>query len=351
MSGRTMNYRLLGRSGVRVSELCLGTMTFGEDWGWGADKATSRELYDAFRAAGGNFFDTANRYTEGTSERFLGEFCASERDQVVIATKFTLWTRRDDPNASGNHRKNMVQALEASLKRLGTDYVDLYWVHAWDFTTSPEELMRGLDDLVRAGKVLYVGVSDTPAWVVSRAITLAELRGWTPFTALQLKYSLLERTAERDLLPMARALDLAVTPWSILGGGLLTGKYRRGEADAGDRLARSGSAARVDARSQGIVDEVLAVAGEVGCSASQVAIAWLRSRPGVILPLVGARRPEQLADNLGALAVTLDAAQLERLDAASAIALGFPHDFLAQDYVRDLVFGGCQDRIVNHRQR
>jgi aryl-alcohol dehydrogenase-like predicted oxidoreductase len=342
---------LLGRSGLRVSELCLGTMTFGEDWGWGADKATSRALYDAFREAGGNFFDSANRYTEGTSERFLGEFCASERDQVVLATKFTLWTRRDDPNAGGNHRKNMVQALEASLKRLGTDYVDLYWVHAWDFTTSPEELMRGLDDLVRAGKVLYVGVSDTPAWVVSRAVTLAELRGWTPFTALQIKYSLLERTPERELLPMARALDLAVTPWSVLGTGLLTGKYRRGQADADDRLARSGRADEVDARSQGIVDAVLAVSEEIGCTPSQVAIAWLLDRPGVILPLVGARRPEQLADNLGALDVALDAAQRQRLDDASAVSLGFPHDFLAQDYVQDLIFAGCQDRIVNHRVR
>ena len=346
-----MKYRLLGRSGLRVSELCLGTMTFGEDWGWGADKPTSRALYDAYRAAGGNFFDTANRYTEGTSERYLGEFCASERDQVVLATKFTLWTRRDDPNACGNHRKNMVQALEASLKRLGTDYVDLYWVHAWDFTTSPEELMRGLDDLVRAGKVLYVGVSDTPAWVVSRAVTLAELRGWTPFTALQIKYSLLERTPDRDLLPMARALDLAVTPWSVLGTGLLTGKYRRGEAGEGDRLARNGRADQVDARTQAIVDAVIAVAGELGCTPSQVAIAWLLGQPGVILPLVGARRPEQLADNLGALDVTLDAAQRERLDAVSAVPLGFPHDFLAQDYVRDLVFAGCQDRIVNHRER
>ena len=209
-----MRYRLLGRSGLRVSELALGTMTFGEEWGWGASEPESKRMFDAYAEAGGNFVDTANRYTEGTSERFVGDFIAADRDHWVVATKYTLWTRRDDPNFSGNHRKNMIQACEASLKRLKSDYIDLYWVHAWDFTTPIEEVMRGLDDLVSAGKVLYVGISDTPAWIVSRANTIADFRGWSPFVGLQIRYSLIDRTAEADLLPMARSLDLAVTPWS-----------------------------------------------------------------------------------------------------------------------------------------
>ena len=220
-----MRYKLLGRSGLRVSELCLGTMTFGEDWGWGSSKDVSRKIFDAFAGAGGNFLDTADGYTNGTSEKMVGEFVASERGRWVVATKYSFNQRPGDPNAGGNHRKNMVQALEGSLRRLKTDYVDLYWVHAWDGLTPVDELMRALDDVVRAGKVLYVGVSDTPAWVVSRANTLADCRGWSPFVALQIEYSLVERTPERDLLPMARALDLAVTPWSPLGGGVLSGKY------------------------------------------------------------------------------------------------------------------------------
>ena len=220
-----MRYKLFGRSGLRVSELALGSMTFGEDWGWGATKEESKRIFDAYVEAGGNFIDTANRYTEGTSETYIGDFISADRDHFVLATKYTLFTRKGDPNFSGNHRKNMVQALEASLKRLGTEYVDVYWVHAWDFLTPVDQVMRSLDDMVRAGKVLYVGISDTPAWVVSRANMLAEMRGWSSFVGLQIRYSLADRTAERDLLPMARALDLAVTPWSVLGAGVLTGKY------------------------------------------------------------------------------------------------------------------------------
>ena len=222
-----MRYKLLGHSGLRVSELALGTMTFGEDWGWGASKEESRRMFDAFAQAGGNFIDTANRYTNGTSEKYVGEFVAAERERFVVATKYSLFMRRDDPNASGNHRKNMIQSLEASLKRLNIDYIDLYWVHAWDFMTPVEEVMRALDDMVRAGKILYVGVSDTPAWIVSRANMLAELRGWSRFVGLQIRYNLVDRAAERDLLPMARALDLAVTPWNVLGAGVLTGKYNQ----------------------------------------------------------------------------------------------------------------------------
>ena len=219
-----MRYKLLGKSGLRVSELCLGTMTFGEDWGWGSPRDESRKVYDAFLEAGGNFIDTANVYTNGTSERFLGEFMSGHRDRVVLATKYSNAAPGNDPNAAGNHRKSMMQSVEASLKRLKTDYIDLYWLHIWDQITPIEEVMRAFDDLVRQGKILYAGVSDMPAWVVAKANTLAELRGWTPFVGLQIEYSLIERTPERELLPMAADLGLGVTAWSPLAGGMLTGK-------------------------------------------------------------------------------------------------------------------------------
>ena len=208
-----MRYKLLGKSGLRVSELALGTMTFGEDWGFGASKEESKKIFDAFVEAGGNFIDTAVNYTNGTSEEYLGEFIQGKREQFVIATKYSLTTRPNDPNGGGNHPKNLVQSVEASLRKLKTDYIDVLWLHAWDFMTPVEEVMRGLDDLVRSGKVLYIGVSDTPAWIVSQANTLASLRGWTPFIGLQVEYSLMQRAPERDLLPMAKALDIGVTAW------------------------------------------------------------------------------------------------------------------------------------------
>ncbi len=341
-----MNYRLLGRSGLRVSELALGTMTFGEEWGWGASMPESRRMFDAFAEAGGNFLDTANRYTEGTSERFLGDFIASDRDHWIVATKYTLWTRREDPNFSGNHRKNMMRACEASLERLATDYIDLYWVHAWDFTTRTEEVMRGLDDLVSAGKVLYVGISDTPAWVVSRANTIADFRGWSPFVGLQIRYSLIDRTAEADLLPMARALDLAVTPWSVLGAGVLTGKYSRGSQPEEGR-AKEGAARRE--RNLEIADVVVSVAEEIGCTPSQVAISWVRQQEGVVIPLIGARNLSQLRDNLGALEVELDGDHLQRLEEVSRIDLGFPHNFLSDPNILDIVSGGTWEQISSHR--
>ncbi len=224
-----MQYRLLGRSGLRVSELCLGTMTFGEDWGWGANQKESREIFDLYAQAGGNFIDTADGYTNGTSEKLVGEFVRAERDRWVVATKYSFNSRPGDPNGGGNHRKHMVEALEGSLKRLGIDYVDLYIVHAWDELTPIEEVMRGLDDLVRAGKILYVGVSNLPAWLIASANVMAELRGWTPFINLQLEYSLIERTPERELLPMARTHDIGVTAWSPLASGILSGKYTSGK--------------------------------------------------------------------------------------------------------------------------
>jgi aryl-alcohol dehydrogenase-like predicted oxidoreductase len=230
-----MQYKLLGKSGLRVSELCLGTMTFGEDWGWGSSKEESQRIYDVFREVGGNFIDTANVYTNGTSEKFLGEFIADQRDTVVLATKYTNGFGDKNPNGSGNQRKNMVQSVEASLKRLNTDYIDVLWLHIWDFMTPAEEVMRAFDDLVRAGKVLYIGVSDAPAWVVSQCNTLAELRGWTQFIGLQIEYSLIQRTPERELLPMARTLDIGVTAWSPLASGWLTGKYTKDNGNKEER--------------------------------------------------------------------------------------------------------------------
>src|SRR3981189_197323 len=220
-----MKYRLLGKSGLRVSEAALGTMTFGDEWGWGSPKAEEQKIYETYREAGGNFIDTANFYTNGTSEKFAGEFIKGHRQSVVLATKYTNAMPGTDPNAAGNQRKNMVQAVEASLKRLQTDYIDLYWVHIWDQITPVEEVMRALDDLVRQGKVLYVGISDAPAWWIAQANTLASLRGWSPFVGLQIEYSLIERTVERELIPMAKALNLGVTAWSPLSSGGLTGKY------------------------------------------------------------------------------------------------------------------------------
>ena len=259
-----MRYKLFGNSGLRVSELCLVAMTFGEEWGWGASKDESRRLFDAFAEAGGKFSDTANHYTDGTSERYVGEFIAAERERFVLATKYTLNSRPDDPNGGGNHRKSMMQAINASLKRLGTDYIDLYWLHAWDFMTPVDEVMRAFDDLVRSGKVLYIGISDAPAWIVSRANTLAELRGWSPFVGLQIQYSLIERTPERDLLPMARALDIAVTAWGPLGGGLLTGKYN----PEADKSAAAEMPRRSISRSTGDSDETRIIGTGTSCRIS-----------------------------------------------------------------------------------
>ena len=342
---RLMNYRLLGRSGLRVSELALGTMTFGEDWGWGASREESRRQFDAFAELGGNFIDTANRYTEGTSERLVGEFVGSDRDHFVVATKYTLFDRKGDPNFSGNHRKNLMRSVRESLKRLGTEYVDLLWVHMWDFTTRVDEVMRGLDDLVRQGTVHYVGVSDTPAWIVSQANTLADLRGWSPFVALQLRYSLIDRAAERDLLPMARALDLGVTPWSVLGAGVLSGKYNEGQQASG-RAAAGG--AKIDRNLQ-IAGVVAGIAKELGATPSQVAIAWIMQQPGVVIPLLGARTAAQLTDNLGALDVALTPEHLAWLESATAFDLGFPHEFTRTANIRDLMYGGTADRIRFHR--
>jgi aryl-alcohol dehydrogenase-like predicted oxidoreductase len=323
-------------------------MTFGEDWGWGSSRDESRQILDAFLEAGGNFIDTANVYTNGSSETLLGQFLQGHRDSAVLATKYTNGVPGTDPNAAGNQRKNMMRAVEASLKRLQTDYIDLYWLHIWDKITPLDEVMRGFDDLVKQGKILHAGVSDMAAWAVARANTLAELRGWTPFVGLQIEYSLIERTVERELIPMAEALGLGVTAWSPLAGGVLTGKYSEGKAEANARMNSEmmKGFSRSDERSQAIVAEVQSVARKVGRSPAQVALAWLRQRTVPIIPIVGARRLAQFKDNLACLDLTLSGEQVGRLDSVSRIELGFPHEFYDRDMVKGLVYGGLADRIV-----
>jgi aryl-alcohol dehydrogenase-like predicted oxidoreductase len=329
-------------------------MTFGKEWGFGEDKDECRKIFDTFAEAGGNFIDTANKYTEGTSETFVGEFIAAERERFVVATKYSLCMNPTDPNAGGNHRKNLVQSVEASLRRLKTDTIDLLWVHAWDGMTPVEEIMRALDDLVRAGKILYVGISDTPAWRVSQANTLAELKGWSPFVALQIKYNLAERTAERDLLPMAQALDLAVTPWGVIGGGLLSGKYldSAGETTVTDEVdsKRDNIAEQLDDRSLAAARAVVAIAKEMDKTPSQIALNWVRQQQvkAMIIPILGARTLAQLQDNLGCLDFELSREQLDRLDTASPVTLGFPHDFLGSEAIRPYIFGEMESSIDNH---
>jgi len=347
-----LRYRLLGKSGLRVSEICLGTMSFGDAWGFGANEADSHRVLDRFAEAGGNFIDTANKYHGGQTEEILGRWLPGKRNRMVVATKYTLSMDHTDPNASGNHRKNLVQSVEASLRRLGTDYIDLLWVHAWDDLTSHQETLRGLDDLVRSGKVLYLGVSDAPAWWVSASNVMAELRGWTPFVGLQIEYSLLQRAPERDLLPMAEYFDLGVLAWAPLSAGVLTGKYTRAGA-ANDSLRKAGNEqrGRTSEAALAIAREVDAVADQLGVTSTRVALAWVRAQGYRFLPIVGTRKVEQLDDSLGAVEVKLDEDQLRRLDEKSRIELGFPHDFLASSGVRDLVRGEIRSRLDERRAR
>lgn len=330
-----MRYRTLGTSGLRVSDLVLGAMTFGEQGGVGAPMPECRRMLDLYAETGGNMIDTAVNYRDGASEEFLGELLGGRRDSFVLGTKYTVSRDRADPNAAGNHRKNLRASLETSLRRLRTDYVDVYWVHMWDRHTPIEETMRALDDAVQAGKVLYVGISDAPAWVVARANTLAEWHGWSPFIGLQVPYSLLQRDIERELLPMAESLGLGVTAWSPLAGGVLTGKYGRPASAAGGRL----SSASLSDRDHAVARAVQDVAGEIGATPSQVAIAWTMNRSRAICPIVGARTADQLRDNLAAADLALPAEAVTRLEEATGFALGFPGDFIAQ--TSSWVFGSA----------
>ncbi|MCU1639899.1 MAG: aldo/keto reductase [Nocardia sp.] len=339
-------YRLLGRSGLRVSPLALGAATFGTEWGWGAEPDEARKLFDLYVERGGNFIDTAGTYTDGTSERLLGEFTRHNRESLVLATKYTTLRRPGDPNSGGPHRKNLFASVEASLRQLNTDYIDLFYLHVWDFTTPVEEILRGMDDLVRQGKILYVAISNAPAWQVSRMQTIADLRGWSPLVGLQIEYNLIERTGERDLIPMAREMGLGVMPYSPLAGGVLTGKYSRDDVHAANSASGDGTRKTVTLangalteRNLDVVDVVKEVATELGRTPAQVGLAWTLQNPGVTAPIIGARTPAQLEDNLGALEVDFTASQLTRLDKASAIEFGYPHAFLAGDFGRTLTRG------------
>ncbi len=346
-----MHYTLLGNSGLRVSEICFGTMTFGKEWGWGADDTESSKMFDAYLEAGGNFLDTANRYTEGSSEKILGRLIhqSGKRDDLVVATKFSLVTQTGDGiNRSGNHRKNIMQSVEGSLQRLGLDCIDLLYLHAWDYTTQMEEVLRALDDLVSQGKILYTGISDTPAWIVARANAIAGLKNWTEFQALQVEYSLLQRTTERELIPMANALGLSLLAWAPIAGGALTGKYLEGN-DSTKRLQEASS--RLNDENAAIVRKTAELARELGCKPHQLAIRWVMNKGDRHIPIVGAKSAAQLKENLAAISVEIPDAIMQELDKVSAISLGFPHDFLNSEGVTQILFGGVKNRLLQDKKR
>ena len=325
------HYVTLGRSGLRVSPICLGAMTFGLDWGWGCDPQTSCQILDTYTDLGGNFIDTANIYTKGHSEKIIGDHIgrhAAKRDRLVIATKFLGGMYLGDPNGGGAHRKSVMAACEQSLRRLQTDYIDLYWMHFWDRFTPVEETLRALDDLVRTGKVRYIGFSDTPAWKVAQAQTIAQWRGWSPLIALQIEYSLLERTVEGELIPMALEMGLGVTPWSPLKGGALTGKYTRQNISSVETGRVEWIRNVLNESAFEILDAVTAIAEEASTSAANVALAWVQRRQGVDSTIIGARTVEQLRDNIASLSCQLTDDQARRLDEVSQPVLNFPHDFL-----------------------
>ncbi|HEY6453482.1 MAG TPA: aldo/keto reductase [Steroidobacteraceae bacterium] len=330
------SYYTLGGSGLRVSRLALGTMTFGTEWGWGADKSTARQLTNAYLEAGGNFFDSADAYTGGTAETWLGEFIAERklRDQAVIATKFTFNAEPGNPNAGGNGRKNIVRALEGSLRRLGTDYIDLYILHAWDRVTPADEVMRTLDELVRSGKVRYIGLSDVPAWYASRTQTIAAMRGYEPLCSLQLEYSLAERHIEHEFVDLGTRHGMGIVVWSPLASGLLSGKYRPdsgGGTGAGRLEAMKGSAnpafQKFTERNWAIVAELERVAKALNRGMAQLAINWAANRPGIASVILGATRLSQLEDNMTALSFRIPAELTQRLDAVSAPQVPFPYMF------------------------
>ncbi|MCB1623014.1 MAG: aldo/keto reductase [Pseudomonadales bacterium] len=337
-------YRQLGNSGLRVAPIALGTMTFGDGVGRNASRADSLRMLELYTKQGGNFIDTANIYNYGESEKIVGEFIRSDRSRYVVGTKYSMGMIEGQPNSGGNHRKNMRESVDASLRRLGTDYIDLYWLHMWEFRTPVAEVMRALDDLVCAGKVLYVAVSDTPAWKITEANTLATCRGWTSFIAMQAEYHLIDRTAERELVPMCRDQNVAIMPWSPLASGLLSGKY--GRADLGAPAAADQAAGRkaglqmagaINERNLAVVDVVGKIAKQAGATPSQVALAWLLAQAGRPLPIVGARTIEQLTDNLDALQLTLDPAQLTELNEISRIEPGFPNKLYKNKRLRNML--------------
>lgn len=373
-----MKYKLLGRSGLRVSELCLGCGTFGTNWGpIGSDEAESRRIYDAFVEAGGNFIDTSNRYQEGMSEEFVGRFLQSDRDRIVLATKYSLvggMTPGTDPNGNGNHRKNLFRSVEGSLKRLQTDYIDLLWIHIWDYTTPIDEMLRALDDLVRQGKVLYVGASNFPAWWIARANTLADAHALTPFVATQVEWSLTERSCEPEFLPMVDELDIAMVCWSALGGGVVTGKYNRGrrQGPGPHRLAEHVDPTKhafwheMTLRNLAIMDDVVRIADDIGKPPVQIALRWLMQQQVPTIPIFSARTLEQAKEDLGACDFTLTRDQMQAIDRATAPAIAsvmpeagpYPYPMLEYGtpalpgfYSRALLWGQTEYVIENHRRK
>jgi aryl-alcohol dehydrogenase-like predicted oxidoreductase len=372
-----MKYKLLGRSGLRVSELCLGCATFGTNWGSiGSDKRESGQIFDIFVEAGGNFFDTSNRYQESQSEEFLGTFIRANRDRHVLATKYSLFdgfSDGNDPNACGNHRKNLMRSVEGSLKRLQTDYIDLLWIHIYDYTTPIEEILRGLDDLVRQGKVNYIGASNFPAWWLSRANTMADFQGWTPFVATQVEYSVVERSCEPEFLPLAHEMDIALVCWSALAGGMATGKYNGHGSDATQpqRLVDEIPAEKhhywhdMTARNLAIMDRVVEVAKDACRPVSQISLRWLMQQPVVNIPIFSARTVDQCIEDLGACDFELTKEQMQALTTASAPAVSsimpgvgaYPYPMLEygspalpEFYSRGLLFGNVEEKIINHRR-
>ncbi|HEX3820071.1 MAG TPA: aldo/keto reductase [Candidatus Sulfotelmatobacter sp.] len=343
------DYRTLGRSGLRVSPLALGTMTFGTEWGWGAEESVSRQQFDRFIEAGGNFVDTADGYTGGKSEELVGKFIADRnlRDRVVLATKFTFNAEPGNPNAGGNGRKNLYRALEGSLRRLKTDYIDLYWLHAWDMVTPVEEVVATLNDLVSQGKIRYYGFSDTPAWYLSRAVTLAEKEGKARLIALQLEYSLVERNIEREHIPAAQELGLGITPWSPLAGGFLSGKYKReGDTGGGDgrleKTKESGNPTlkRFSERNWKVLDVLLDVSRKLNRPPAQIALNWAATQHGITSTILGASKISQLEDNLSAIEFSIPSELRQRLDEISAPESVHPYMFF-EPFIQGMIHGGA----------
>lgn len=344
-----MRYKLLGKSGLKVSELCLGTMTFGADWGWGADKDESKKQFDLFTEAGGNFIDTANLYTNGSSEKLVGEFIHSDREHYVLATKYTLATPDTGmrPSHYGNSRKNMMHAVEASLKRLNTDFIDLYYLHAWDRLTPIEEVLRGMDDLVRQGKVNYFAFSDTPAWVIGYAVAKAETMGWTRPIGIQVPYSILDRSIEDEIVPMAGSLDLTVLPWGVLEAGKLLGKYSK-NTDHDGPTRNDKDSVTVTEQEQKAIDIVAKIAEKQNVSKAQVCLNWVRQNPEAeVIPILGARTASQLEDNLACVEWQLSDEDMQALNEASGFKHGFPRTFIDDNI---FIHGEPGKLVDNHRR-
>ena len=334
-----MNYKLWGNTGLRVSSLCLGSMTFGQSWGFGADEISSKRIIDKFIDVGGNFIDTANVYTNGESEIIVGKAISGKRDKIVLSTKYSLCTDNTDPNSLGNGRKNLRTSVENSLKRLGTDYIDFLWVHAWYFENKPEDVVRALDDLVRSGKILYWGLSDTPAWVCAESKAIAEIRGYSPLSAIQFEYSLIERTAEREIIPFANKYNIGQLGWAPLAGGILSGKHYSAISQDVDSLRIDRANNRKTTRNEMIEHQLVTFAHEAGITPAQLAIKWLLSRDGAFVPIIGARTVEQLNENIATLDVEVDNEIIEKLTTISSIDMGFPDSFYSTPRSKFVMYG------------